>query len=166
MLVLTTLSLQLLLSSAITNQTNCNLLSPPDDAGETQAHGVILYIYPRSHTIDVSYSGCQNQWFLDDDNYRKLSVVHYNRGVITAYDNINLNGNVGYHCRYENGSLSGKGNSENGSIGAHTNVQLYDRRCPDFLQLKKKTYQSGCYSQSKLNSSDSYDVSMPSCQLK
>ena len=150
MLALTTLSLQLVLSTAVTNQSNCNLLTPPDDAGETQAHGVILYIYPRSHTIDSHYSGCQNQWFLDENHFRKLSVVHYKSGVITAYDNINLNGNVGYHCQYENGSLSGKN----------------DSRCPNFLQLKKKTYQSGCYSQSELNNSDSYDVSMPSCKLK
>lgn len=151
MLILTTLSLQLLfsasISASVTNQTNCGLLSPPDNAGETQAHGVILYIYPRSHTIDTSYSGCQNQWFLDDDHFRKLSVVHYDSGVITAYDNINLRGDVGYHCQYENGSAN-------------------DRRCPDLSKLKKKTYRSGCYSQSKLNSSDSYEVSMPDCQLK
>ena len=166
MLALTTLSLQLLLSASITNQTNCALLSPPEDAGETQAHGVILYIYPRSHTIDVDYSGCQNQWFLDDDHFRKLSVVHYNSGVITAYDNINLRGDIGYHCQYENSSLSGKDASENTSTNTSTNTNANDSRCPDLLQLKKKTYQAGCYSKSKLNNSDSYDVSMPSCRLK
>ena len=148
------LSLQLIMAVTTGNQSNCNLLRPPVDAGETQVHSVTIYIYPRSHTIDETYSGCQNQWFLDDDHFRKLSVIHYNNGAITAYDNINLRGEVGYHCQYGNEHLSD-----------HTAGQN-DSRCPAPAQLQKKTYQSGCYSQSTLNSADSYEVAMPSCELK
>lgn len=150
MLTLTSLSLQLIIAVTAGDQTNCSLLAPPATAGETQIHGVILYIYPRSHTIDETYSGCQNQWFLDNGDFRKLSVIHYENGVITMYDNINLNGKLAYRCQYKNNIL--KDNTHN--------------RCPDFSQLKKKTYHSGCYNKSKLNRSGSYEVTSSDCTLK
>ena len=127
---------------------NCQLLTPPETAGETQAHGVILYIYPRSHTINSDYTGCQSQWFLDDDYYRKLSVVHYAKGLITGYDNIQISGDYAYQCHYENKLLTIES----------------DRRCPTPERLKKKTYQAGCYSKSKLNKSDPYEVAFDYCK--
>lgn len=150
MLSLTSLSLQLILSTVIAGEANCGLAIPPDVAGETQAHGVILYIYPRSHAIDRNYSGCQNQWFFDDDHFRKLSVVYYKDGLATAYDNINLNGDIAYHCDYRDKILSSSS----------------DDRCPNHSQLRKKTYRSGCHSQAKLNSSDSYAIAFSDCTLR
>jgi len=144
------LSIQPLLGANITQGENCALNIPPKTAGETQAHGVILYIYPRSHTINKNYTGCQSQWFYDDDHYRKLSVTHYKDGVQTRYDNINLRGNIGYHCEYKLKKL----------------MKDSDNRCPQYEALKKKTYPAGCYSLSKLNSSDSYDVSSDECLFK
>ena len=144
------LSLQLLMGTALVNGDNCALNNPPEMAGETQAHGVIIYTYPRSHTIDKQYTGCQNQWFFDDDHYRKLSVIHYRGGVQTGYDNINLYGDIGYHCEYKQKKLTANA----------------DNRCPEYEILKKKTYQAGCYSLSKLNSSDSYDISSKDCVLR
>lgn len=141
------LTLQIVLATSGVNSSNCNLLSPPENAGETQAHGVILYIYPRSHDINESYSGCQSQWFYDEDHYRKLSVVHYKKGMAVAYDNINLNGKIGYHCSYKNSALS----------------LVSDKRCPQHHLLRKKTYQAGCYSQSKLNGSGSYETVSAEC---
>lgn len=129
---------------------NCQLLSPPKTAGETQTHGVILYLYPRSHTINNDYDGCQNQWFLDEDHYRKLSVVHYVKGKATLYDNIRINGGIGYRCHYDNQSLTIES----------------DKRCPSTKQLKKKTYQAGCYSKSNLNRSNSYEVAFDYCRLQ
>jgi hypothetical protein len=133
------LSITLMLYTAAALGANCELAFPPGDAGENQAHGVILYIYPRSHTIDESYDGCQSQWFLDDDHYRRLSVVRYTKGITVTYDNIDLNNKIGYHCQYTQQVL----NTDS------------DMRCPKFDQLKIKTYQAGCYSQSKLNTSGS-----------
>lgn len=150
MMLINLLSIQLLLSANLIQGDNCSLIKPPKSAGETQAHGVILYIHPRSHTIDKNYTGCQNQWFLDGDHYRKLSVIHYKNGIATGYDNINLYGDIGYHCEYKLKQLT-----ENS-----------DRRCPQHEVLKKKTYQAGCYSLSKLNSSDSYEVSSKNCVYK
>jgi len=144
------LLINLLLSMASSLQSNCELAQPPASAGESQAHGVILYLYPRSHSIDKDYNGCQNQWFLDDDHYRKLNVVHYRQGVAVAYDNININGDIGYQCRYADQSLSDDS----------------DPRCPVFEQLKKKTFHAGCYSQSRLNASDSYEPAFTDCELE
>jgi hypothetical protein len=147
MILINLLSIQLLLSASLIQGENCALINPPKTAGETQAHGMILYIYPRSHTIDKNYTGCQSQWFLDENHYRKLSVVHYRGGIQTKYDNINLRGDIGYHCEYKLKKL----------------VDSNDKRCPQYETLKKKTYQAGCYSLSKLNSSNSYDVSSKEC---
>ncbi len=144
------LSIQLLPSANLIQGENCALINPPKAAGETQAHGVILYIYPRSHTINKNYTGCQNLWFYDDDHYRKLSVTHYKGGIPTGYDNINLQGDLGYYCEYKLKKLMGTS----------------DNRCPQYKTLKKKTYRAGCYSLSKLNSSDSYDVSPKDCVYK
>jgi hypothetical protein len=143
----TLIIVNLLLNVAAALGANCELAIPPAEAGETQAHGVILYSYPRSQTIDEHYNGCQSQWFLDDDHYRKLSIVRYKKGVAVAYDNIDLNGKIGYHCQYADQVLSGDS----------------DSRCPDFGQLKKKSFQAGCYSQSKLNASDSYEAAYAGC---
>ncbi len=137
-------------SNNISATTNCSLAAPPKNAGETQAHGVILYIYPRSHIIDSGYDGCQSQWFLDDGHYRKLNVVHYAKGQITRYDNIRIDGGIGYQCNYKSTLIT----------------EESDKRCPLFEQLKKQTYQAGCYSKSKLNWADSYDVAFDYCQLQ
>ncbi len=149
MLATVLLTLHTVLASAAMTG-NCTLSAPPHDAGETQAHGVILYIYPRSQNIDKQYNGCQTQWFFDEDHYRRLSVVHYENGIATGYDNINLSNQVGYHCQYVNARL----------------IEGNDKRCPQYQQLSKKTYRAGCYSQSKLNSSDSYELAFADCQLK
>ena len=150
MILISLLSTHLLLGANLIQGENCALVNPPKSAGETQAHGVILYIYPRSHTINKNYTGCQNQWFFDDDHYRKLSIIHYRDGIETGYDNINMRGKIGYHCKYKLKTLT----------------EESDKRCPQYETLKKKTYQAGCYSLSKLNSSDSFDVSSKDCTFE
>ena len=77
-------------------------------------------------------------------------MVHYRNGIISAYDNIKIDGDIGYHCEYEDGLLTGNN----------------DNRCPESSQLTPKTYQANCYSQSKLNASDSYDGAFTECELK
>lgn len=150
MLTTSLFTFQILLSTTITSTENCNLTAPPKDAGEIQAHGVILHIYPRSHSINSRYNGCQSQWFLDEEHYRKLSKAHYKNGLIYNYDNININGIVAYSCRYENR----KPDDEN------------DKRCPRYEKLKKKTYQAGCFNQSNLNSSGFYEITSDECTLR
>ena len=50
---------------------NCDLSSPPAEAGEEMNHGLVLRIYPRAKDIDSRYTGCQvlfasdrNKWIL------------------------------------------------------------------------------------------------------
>jgi len=38
---------------------NCDLSSPPPNAGEESNHGVTLRVYPRARDIGARYSGCQ-----------------------------------------------------------------------------------------------------------
>ena len=80
MIISTLLNLQLLMATAVISGDNCKLPEPPAEAGETQAHGVILYTYPRSHAISSLYDGCQSQWFLDEGNFRKLNIAHLRNG--------------------------------------------------------------------------------------
>jgi hypothetical protein len=140
----------LLVNLAAASGTNCGLAAPPSAAGETQAHGVIIYVYPRNPEIDAHYSGCQTRWFKDYSHFRKLSVAHYINGAAVAYDDINVDGKVAYHCRYSAG------------VPASDN----DKRCPDFAQIMKKSYQAGCYSKAKLNASGYYGSVSAECELK
>lgn len=150
MVLTAALNLQLVLASPVISGTNCDLVKPPVDAGETQAHGVILYIYPRSNTIDKSYTDCQNQWFLDEDHFRKLSIVYYMNGAATSYDNLNIRGDISYRCQYVD----------------RRPTDSSDRRCPDFERLMIKTYQPGCYSNSELNNSGSFDLISETCEIE
>ena len=54
---------------------NCNLATPPEDAGEEMNHGITLRIYPRARDIDSSYSGCQVMWMPYQNNWEVVSVV-------------------------------------------------------------------------------------------
>ena len=155
MIISTLLSLQLLLATTVISGNNCDLLVPPAEAGETQAHGVILYAYPRSHTIDIGYNGCQNQWFFDDGKFRKLNITYLRDGVAVSYENLNINGEIAYRCNYEAPGLTSDS----------------DRRCPDYERLKIKTFPPGCYSKSVLNNSGlnnsgSYSLSSEDCVIE
>lgn len=143
-------------SNAITSGTvnnsaaNCALALPPDDAGETQAHGVILYIYPRNPVINTHYTGCQSQWFYDDDHFRKLEILHFRNGVPVAYEKLRIDGEVAFRCEYKDGAgLAGN----NG-------------RCPEYETLTRPSYHAGCHSQSYLNTYDSYNLAFASCRLE
>ena len=141
---------QLVMLAAAVGHSNCALNAPPGDAGETQVHGVILYLYPRNISIDKKYNGCQNHWFNDEGNYRKLSVTHFIRGMIYAYDSINPHGDIAYHCQYM------KEQVDNGN----------DRRCPPYEKLKSKSYPSGCLSRSKTDRSGNYKTVSENCVLE
>ena len=139
--------LQLMIAAAVISADNCKLSKPAAEAGETQAHGVILYTHPRNHMIDSLYDGCQSQWLLDEDRYRKLNITHLKSGEVISYHSLNINGEIAYHCNYEERRLSSDS----------------DGHCPSYQSLKIKTFAPGCYSQSLLNSSGSYSLSSEDC---
>ena len=76
------LNLQLLLAATVISEDNCTMSQPPAQAVEKQAHGIILYTYPRSHTIDSVYGGYQNQWSLDEGKFHKLNISHLRNGTV------------------------------------------------------------------------------------
>lgn len=140
----------LLVSLTVASGLNCDLATPPSTSGETQAHGVIIYVYPRNPDIGENFSGCQTRWFRDGNRFRKLSVTRYVNGKAFAYDDINVDGKVSYHCQYSAG-LQDKRN---------------DARCPDFKNIMTKSYQPGCYSKTKLNTSNYYGSTLAGCELR
>jgi hypothetical protein len=135
--------------ATVADETHCELAVPPEDAGESQAHGVILYIYPRNSQMESSFSGCQTRWFYDDDHFRKLDIVRYQDGKQVAYDKLRIDGELSYRCRYKD------------QIPASDN----DGRCPPFELLDRSSYRAGCHSLSYLNESDSYNLAFEDCVL-
>jgi hypothetical protein len=41
---------------------NCELTTPPKNAGEEAHHSVLLLVYPRAREIGTNYNGCQVVW--------------------------------------------------------------------------------------------------------
>jgi hypothetical protein len=58
-----------------------------------------------------------------------------------------ISGEIAYSCNYEDRRLSSDS----------------DGRCPDYNDLKMKTFAPGCYSKSALNSPGSYSLSFDDC---
>ena len=144
------LNLQLLLATTVISSDNCTMSQPPAEAGETQAHGDILYTYPRSHTSDSVYDGCQNQWFLDEGKFRKLNIAHLRNGEVVSYDSLNINGEIAFCCNYAGRRLSTDS----------------DGRCQGYQRLKVKTFAPDCYSKSAVNRYGSYSLSSADCVVE
>ena len=129
-------------SATVADETYCELAVPPEEAGENQAHGVILYIYPRNLQIDSAFTGCQTKWFFDEDHFRKLDIVRYQDGKQVAYHKLRIDGELSHRCQKKD------------QLPAADN----DGRCPAFERLDRSSYRSGCHSLSYLNESDSYNL--------
>ena len=84
---------------------NCDLQTPPEDAGEDINHGIIQRIYPRASEISKDYVGCQIVWVADGMTWITIAAVSIERGdpvrVWSPYetDPIRL------ACRYKEGKL-------------------------------------------------------------
>ena len=60
---------------------NCDLSSPPENAGEEHIHGTIIKIFPRARDIDNKYTGCQTTWMPDENQWAVLTIVAIESGV-------------------------------------------------------------------------------------
>jgi hypothetical protein len=54
---------------------NCDLVSPPENAGEDFNHGATIRVFPRARDIGSSYNGCQLMWVQAVDHWTIISVV-------------------------------------------------------------------------------------------
>jgi hypothetical protein len=88
------------------NGKNCHVAAPPPSAGEKEAHGVVLRVYPRAKAIDTSYSGRQVVWAPHGSRWVVISAVEIVRGdpvrTWTPYaEDASLTG-----CRYRKGRVT------------------------------------------------------------
>jgi hypothetical protein len=62
------------------NGRNCDLASPPADAGEEMSHGTTLRVYPRAKDIDSKYSGCQVLFAPNAEKWAVVSLTEVVKG--------------------------------------------------------------------------------------
>lgn len=85
---------------------NCHLAAPPQSAGEKEAHGVVLRVYPRAKAIDTSYSGCQLVWVPHGARWVVISAAEVIRGDPVRIWTPNPEDASLTGCRYRNGSVT------------------------------------------------------------
>ena len=122
---------------------NCALVDPPNDAGESPEHDIYLRVYPRNTAITAAYSGCQITWAPRVRGWNMLSVTVIAEGdpvrvwlPARPADPVNA-------CRYAKGKL----------------VAGDRQACPSPLFLMPQTVPAGCTALMK----DAGDVRVPGC---
>ena len=85
---------------------NCHLAAPPQSAGEKEAHGVVLRVYPRAEAIDTSYSGCQLVWAPHGARWVVISAAEVIRGDPVRIWTPNPEDASLTGCRYRNGRVT------------------------------------------------------------
>lgn len=84
--------------------TNCNLKSPPENAGEDAFHGITMKIYPRAKDISSKYSGCQVMWVPDGGKWHIARLVAIEGGDPVRIWTPDKSAGTGA-CRYKNGKV-------------------------------------------------------------
>ncbi len=107
---------------------NCNISTPPINAGEEMNHGVTLRIYPRAKDISESYSGCQSLWAPDKDGWVVVAVSEYINGYPVRLWSPHEKDPDKKSCRYSKGKLV------SGNKG----------KCPISESLVMRSLPSGC----------------------
>ena len=82
---------------------NCDLISPPLNAGEVMNHGVIYRVFPRAKDIGKRYSGCQVMFQPDGDKWLVVSVTEVEKGDPTWVWSPSLDNAPASACRYRKG---------------------------------------------------------------
>jgi len=104
---------------------NCNVPSPPDSAGETLDHGVLLKVFPRARDIGPAYTGCQGRWADDKKGWRLAGLAVIRKGEPLRYWTPEVSFVT---CIYDKGK-----------------VVLGDAKsCPDQRELVLKSRAAGC----------------------
>jgi len=85
--------------------TNCDLLQPPKESGDSVLNGRLMKIFPRRKYMGEDYSGCQTLW-LDIQRMHKLErilVLYFENGEIKVQQH--MEAGRSFSCRYHAGSL-------------------------------------------------------------
>jgi len=105
--------------------TNCELGTPPSQAGDDLSHGGVVKVHPHAKDIGARYDGCQTAWAESRGDWAVVGVTHFERGQPVAFWNPPPGETL---CRYRGGRA------------------LDDKRgqCPPAAQLKLKAMPAGC----------------------
>lgn len=106
--------------------TNCDLVSPPSDAGEESNHGITLRIYPRAKDVGPGYSGCQVLFAPDGEKWIVVTLTEVVNGDPTRIWGAEPDPRM--DCRYEKGQV----------------VKGDPQQCPVPSLLLTKSMEPGC----------------------
>lgn len=59
---------------------NCDLASPPNEAGEVAVHGSAIRVFPRLRDISATYSGCQAVWMPAENGWTLVTLTEVKNG--------------------------------------------------------------------------------------
>lgn len=97
---------------------NCQVASPPANAGEAIAQGVTAKVYPRRAQIDNKYTGCQTSWAESRGKWVVMGVSSFERGEAVAFWTPPPESVL---CKYSNGQSVG---SKPGTCPAHASLAV------------------------------------------
>lgn len=122
---------------------NCELVAPPQDAGEEAGHGYLLQISPRTKDIDSNYVGCQAVFWKTTEEPAQLAwLVEVVNGDPVRRWSSDPSMWEFLQCHYSHGALI-RGNPD---------------ICPVPPQLLMPSKASGCFTSPSATKHCDYDV--------
>jgi hypothetical protein len=64
---------------------NCEIASPPAQAGESLAQGAVLKVWPRKAALTRTYKGCQTTWIESRGQWIPLGVAFLEAGEVAGF---------------------------------------------------------------------------------
>jgi len=84
---------------------NCDLSSPPAEAGEETNHGMILRVFPRAKDIDSQYTGCQVLMVDYAGKWEVVALTEVVKGDPVRVWSAHESDQSRLACRFKNGQL-------------------------------------------------------------
>ncbi len=86
---------------------NCHLAAPPRMAGEINAPGEIMFVYPRTKDIKMGYRGCQTIWTrVGHGGWEVYSLVRIEHRAVVEVWPPPPDGESADHCAYSHGHVA------------------------------------------------------------
>ncbi len=84
---------------------NCNLIAPPESAGEVSNHGLTFKVFPRAKYITETYTGCQTFWAQMDSKWLLITALKIVKGDPKRHWSPHNRGSEKTTCKYSKGKL-------------------------------------------------------------
>ena len=121
---------------------NCNLVSPPKDAGEKMNHGIVLRVFPRAKDITASYTGCQALLAPDADKWSVVLLTEIVAGDpirVWSPDDSDLTED---NCRFKQGKVV-EGNPDRCPMPEHLLIKSLAPGCVQIIRDAVAKHGSG-----------------------